>query len=82
MNRLRREPDPRLLQEGLALLDHLEEKLEEALLRQAQDLAHLEEALERVRPWAAPRCGGWKALSRSSARPTGRGPWPRGGGAG
>ena len=44
VNRLRREPDPRLLQEGLALLDHLEEKLEEALLRQAQDLAHLEEA--------------------------------------
>ena len=45
VNRLRLEPDPRLLQEGLALLDHLDEKLEEALLRQAQDLAHLEEAL-------------------------------------
>ena len=55
VNRLRREPDPRLLQEGLALLDHLEEKLEEALLRQAQDLAHLEEALERVRPLGGPK---------------------------
>ena len=35
--------------------DLLEEKLEEALLRQAQDLAHLEEALERVRPLGGPK---------------------------
>ncbi|AFV75140.1 hypothetical protein Theos_0055 [Thermus oshimai JL-2] len=48
-NRLRQGEDPALLAEGLRLLEALEEKLEEALLRQARDLAHLEETLERVR---------------------------------
>ena len=49
VNRLRQDPDPRLMREAKALLEALEEKLEEALLRQAKDLAHLEESLERVR---------------------------------
>lgn len=48
-SRLRQGEDPALLAEGLRLLEALEEKLEEALLRQARDLAHLEETLERVR---------------------------------
>jgi hypothetical protein len=49
VNRLRQDPDPRLMREAKALLEAMEEKLEEALLRQAKDLAHLEESLERVR---------------------------------
>ncbi|GGM99009.1 hypothetical protein GCM10007092_11070 [Thermus composti] len=48
-NRLRQSPDPALLGEAKALLEALEERLEEALLRQAKDLAYLEESLERVR---------------------------------
>lgn len=55
VNRLRQAEDPGLLQEGKTLLDALEEKLEEALLRQAKDLAHLEEALERVRHLGGPK---------------------------
>lgn len=55
VNRLRQEPDPRLLREGKELLAALEEKLEEALLRQAKDLAHLEETLERVRHLGGPK---------------------------
>lgn len=55
VNRLRQTPDPRLLSEGKELLAVLEEKLEEALLRQAKDLAHLEEALERVRHLGGPK---------------------------
>ncbi|WP_105318296.1 hypothetical protein [Thermus tenuipuniceus] len=55
VNRLRQAPDPGLLAEGEELLETLEEKLEEALLRQAQDLAHLEEALERVRHLGGPK---------------------------
>ncbi|MDM7324490.1 MAG: hypothetical protein P3W93_005760 [Thermus sp.] len=55
VGRLRQAPDPGLLAEGQALLEALEEKLEEALLRQAQDLAHLEEALERVRHLGGPK---------------------------
>jgi len=58
VNRLRQDPDPRLMREAKALLEALEEKLEEALLRQAKDLAHLEESLERVRH-LGPRCAGW-----------------------
>ena len=49
VNRLRQDPDPRLMREAKALLEAMEEKLEEALLRQAKDLAHLEGSLERVR---------------------------------
>ncbi|WP_243028263.1 hypothetical protein [Thermus albus] len=55
VNRLRQAPDPGLLAEGEELLEALEEKWEEALLRQAQDLAHLEEALERVRHLGGPK---------------------------
>ncbi|WP_161569066.1 hypothetical protein [Thermus thermamylovorans] len=55
VNRLRQGPDPRLLAEGRELLEALEERLEEALLRQTQDLAHLEEALERVRHLGGPK---------------------------
>ncbi|MEN2982910.1 MAG: hypothetical protein ABDH20_10480, partial [Thermus sp.] len=55
VNRLRQGEDPRLLAEGQALLEALEEKLEEALLRQAKDLAHLEESLERVRHLGGPK---------------------------
>lgn len=55
VNRLRQAPDPGLLAEGEELLEALEEKLEEALLRQAKDLAHLEEALERVRHLGGPK---------------------------
>ncbi|MGC8876708.1 hypothetical protein [Thermus sp.] len=54
-NRLRQEPDPRLFREAQELLEALEEKLEEALLRQAKDLAHLEESLERVRHLGGPK---------------------------
>ncbi|WP_117237981.1 hypothetical protein [Thermus sediminis] len=49
VNRLRRAYEPGLKREAEALLEALEERLEEALLRQAQDLAYLEESLERVR---------------------------------
>ncbi|WP_038055425.1 hypothetical protein [Thermus amyloliquefaciens] len=55
VNRLRQAPDPGLLAEGEELLEALEERLEEALLRQAKDLAHLEEALERVRHLGGPK---------------------------
>jgi len=55
LNRLRQEPDPRLLREAQGLLEALEEKLEEALLRQAKDLAYLEESLERVRHLGGPK---------------------------
>jgi hypothetical protein len=55
VNRLRQDPDPRLMREAKALLEALEEKLEEALLRQAKDLAHLEESLERVRHLGGPK---------------------------
>ncbi|WP_038071127.1 hypothetical protein [Thermus scotoductus] len=55
VNRLRQAPDPGLLAEGEELVEALEEKLEEALLRQAKDLAHLEEALERVRHLGGPK---------------------------
>ncbi|MCS6869070.1 MAG: hypothetical protein NZ846_02300 [Thermus sp.] len=55
VNRLRQGEDPRLMAEGQALLEALEEKLEEALLRQAKDLAHLEESLERVRHLGGPK---------------------------
>jgi chromosome segregation protein len=55
MNRLRQEATPNLLLEAEALLEALEEKLEEALLRQAKDLAHLEESLERVRHLGGPK---------------------------
>ncbi len=55
VNRLRQAPDPGLLAEGEELVEALEDKLEEALLRQAKDLAHLEEALERVRHLGGPK---------------------------
>ncbi|GAA6743889.1 coiled-coil domain-containing protein [Thermus antranikianii] len=55
VNRLRQSPDPGLLAEGEELLEALDEKMEEALLRQAKDLAHLEEALERVRHLGGPK---------------------------
>lgn len=55
VNRLRQSPDPQLLAEGAHLLEALEERLEEALLRQAKDLVHLEEALERVRHLGGPK---------------------------
>ncbi|UZX16170.1 hypothetical protein KQ693_03840 [Thermus sp. PS18] len=55
VNRLRQFPDPGLLAEGEELLEALDEKMEEALLRQAKDLAHLEEALERVRHLGGPK---------------------------
>jgi chromosome segregation protein len=64
INRLRQDPDPRLMREAKALLEALEEKLEEALLRQAKDLAHLEESLERVRHLGGPRCAGWRSWWR------------------
>ena len=55
LNRLRQEPNPQLAKEAKALLEALEERLEEALLRQAKDLAHLEESLERVRHLGGPK---------------------------
>ncbi|WP_135257455.1 hypothetical protein [Thermus caldilimi] len=55
VNRLRQTPDAGLLAEGEQLLEALEEKLEEALLRQAKDLAHLEETLERVHHLGGPK---------------------------
>jgi hypothetical protein len=55
VNRLRQDPDPRLMREAKTLLEAMEEKLEEALLRQAKDLAHLEESLERVRHLGGPK---------------------------
>lgn len=58
VNRIRQEgdnPDPNLLGEALVLVEGLEEKLEEALLRQAKDLAYLEETLNRVRHLGGPK---------------------------
>jgi len=55
VNRLRQGTNPELQREAETLLEALEEKLEEALLRQAQDLAHLEESLERVRHLGGPK---------------------------
>lgn len=55
VNHLRQRPDPKLFREAQELREALEEKLEEALLRQAKDLAHLEESLERVRHLGGPK---------------------------
>ncbi len=55
VNRIRQDPNPALLGEGLSLVEALEEKLEEALLRQAKDLAYLEETLQRVRHLGGPK---------------------------
>lgn len=73
VNRLRQAEDPGLLQEGKTLLDALEEKLEEALLRQAKDLAHLEEALERVRHLGGPKVRRLESLVETIRQAQGEG---------
>ncbi len=47
--RLQASPDVELYREAKALLEGLEEKLEEALLQQAREIAYLEEVLSRVK---------------------------------
>ncbi|WP_114313543.1 hypothetical protein [Thermus caldifontis] len=73
LNRLRQAPDPGLLAEGEELLEALGEKLEEALLRQAQDLAHLEEALERVRHLGGPKVRRLESLVETIRQAQGEG---------
>ncbi len=73
VNRLRQAPDPGLLAEGEELLEALEEKWEEALLRQAQDLAHLEEALERVRHLGGPKVRRLESLVETIRQAQGEG---------
>ncbi len=73
VNRLRQAPDPGLLAEGEELLEALEEKLEEALLRQAKDLAHLEEALERVRHLGGPKVRRLESLVETIRQAQGEG---------
>ncbi|WP_243031266.1 hypothetical protein [Thermus altitudinis] len=73
VNRLRQAPDPGLLAEGEELLEALEERWEEALLRQAQDLAHLEEALERVRHLGGPKVRRLESLVETLRQAQGEG---------
>ena len=73
VNRLRQAPDPGLLAEGEELVEALEEKLEEALLRQAKDLAHLEEALERVRHLGGPKVRRLESLVETIRQAQGEG---------
>ncbi|MFN3178641.1 MAG: hypothetical protein ACK41R_00520 [Thermus sp.] len=73
LNRLRQTPDPGLLAEGEELLEALEEKWEEALLRQARDLAHLEEALERVRHLGGPKVRRLESLVETIRQAQGEG---------
>ncbi|WP_243089975.1 hypothetical protein [Thermus neutrinimicus] len=73
VNRLRQTPDPGLLAEGEELLEALEERLEEALLRQAKDLAHLEEALERVRHLGGPKVRRLESLVETIRQAQGEG---------
>ncbi len=61
---LREAWDPRRAEEAQRLLEALEERLEEALLRQAQDLAYLEESLERVRHLGGAKVRRLEALLR------------------
>ncbi|WP_457629372.1 hypothetical protein [Oceanithermus sp.] len=49
------EPTTDLLKEGMAQVDLLEEKLQNALLRQARDITDLEDALERVKNIGGPK---------------------------
>ncbi|RTI25903.1 hypothetical protein [Thermus scotoductus] len=73
VNRLRQAPDPGLLAEGEELVEALEDKLEEALLRQAKDLAHLEEALERVRHLGGPKVRRLESLVETIRQAQGEG---------
>lgn len=77
LNRLRQEPDPRLFREAQELLEALEEKLEEALLRQAKDLAYLEESLERVRHLGGPKVRRLESLVEMVRQAQAEGSWPR-----
>ncbi|KGQ22467.1 coiled-coil domain-containing protein [Thermus filiformis] len=53
--RLQSGQDPGAYREARALLEELEERLEEALLRQAEEIAYLEEVLSRVRNLGGPK---------------------------
>ncbi|MGQ9754043.1 MAG: hypothetical protein ACUVQD_05255 [Thermaceae bacterium] len=60
--RLQERFDQGLYREALNLLEELKEKLEEALLRQREEIAHLEEAFSRVRHLGGPKVRRLEAL--------------------